>query len=144
MDPFLLLAVAEAVGPAPIAALLAPDLDAEKALREPPQEVPERVRRRLEDLGELRRTAKSWRALAEVHGCALLTPLDPHYPPRLAGQALRPLVLFARGNLALLEAGRASIAVVGSRTPTPYGAGAAEDFASALAAAGFVLWSGLA
>src|SRR5690606_3704938 len=49
-----------------------------------------------------------------------------------------------RGDLAALSGESRSIAVVGSRTPTPYGLAAAADFGRALARSGTVVWSGLA
>src|SRR5262249_57684530 len=61
----------------------------------------------------------------------------------LRGAPLRPVVVLARGDLAVVQR-QPTVTVVGSRTPTPYGAHAAEAFAGALARAGVVLWSGLA
>ncbi|MBX3464890.1 MAG: DNA-processing protein DprA, partial [Planctomycetes bacterium] len=87
--------------------------------------------------------AAAVRAAAARHGLTLLTPADPAWPPRLAEAPLRPLVLFVRGDPAAL-ARAPSLAVVGSRTPTPYGVAAASELAATLAAAGAVLWSGLA
>lgn len=80
---------------------------------------------------------------AERLGARVVTPGDESYPACLRDAPLRPLVLFARGDLDLLNR-RPATAVVGSRTPTPYGQTAAEEFASALARAGIAVWSGLA
>jgi len=54
-----------------------------------------------------------------------------------------PSVLWARGRLELL-ARRPRVAVVGSRSPSPYGEAQAERFGEALARAGVVVVSGLA
>ncbi|WP_363317785.1 DNA-processing protein DprA, partial [uncultured Amphritea sp.] len=75
---------------------------------------------------------------------ALTTVMGQYLPARLVDHPLRPILLFARGNLQLLAPERCGIAIVGSRTPTPYGEAAAHDFAGAIAAAGVPIWSGLA
>ncbi len=143
-DAHLMLALAEGFGERPVAALLAPDLDPVGCLRAPPAPpvVPPRVAARLRQ-GDLAARAAAVRATARRHGLELLTPPDPRWPPRLVAVPLRPLVLFVRGDPAAL-ARTPCAAVVGSRTPTPYGIGAAEQLAAALARAGTTLWSGLA
>jgi DNA processing protein len=143
-DAHLMLALAEGFGEGLVSALLDPDVDAESWLREPPcaPEVPPRTARRLRDPALAARAA-AMRADAERRGLCVLTPEDGRWPPRFAAAPLRPLVLFARGDPAAL-ARSPSVAVVGSRAPTPYGAEAADLFASTLARAGAVLWSGLA
>ncbi len=65
---------------------------------------------------------------------------DPDYPDRLAGIADPPDVLFVRGTLP----GHDTVAVVGTRRSTAYGNGLARAFGRAIAAAGWVLCSGLA
>ena len=143
-DPFLQLAVAEGFGESPIAALLQPDLDPDQLLSAPPSppDVPPRVAERLRwpDLAE---RAARLRALGERHGLDVLTPGDPLYPEPLRTVPLRPLVLFVRGDPRALQR-TPSIAVVGSRTPTPYGTEAATMLCAALARAGTTMWSGLA
>jgi DNA processing protein len=74
----------------------------------------------------------------------VLTPAHDAYPKRLQQMPLRPLVLFAKGNLQLLNTAAPTLSVVGSRTPTPYGVAAAMDFATTAAVAGVHIWSGLA
>ncbi len=142
MDAFVKLAVAEGCGPGLVAALLDPDSDPEVLLRDPPR-LPPAVRRRLLD-PDLAAHAARWRAAAHAAGQTVLTPDDVRYPGRLRCAPQRPNALFARGALDLLDGARPAVAVVGSRTPTPYGVAAAEDFAAHLGRAGFVLWSGLA
>jgi DNA processing protein len=142
VDPYLLLAVAEGCDEAPVAALLDPTADPAALLAAPPS-LPARVRRRLAD-PTLPAQAACLAADAAELGLALLTPADDGYPAALRAAPLRPLLLFARGDLGALGGDRLAIAVVGSRTPTAYGIAATAEFAAALARAGVLLWSGLA
>jgi DNA processing protein len=80
------------------------------------------------------------RTLAEQ--AVYLTPEDAAYPDRLLEIYDPPPVLWVRGNKALL--GRVGIAVVGTRQPTPYGAGMAEVLSRDLARRGMVIMSGMA
>ena len=61
--------------------------------------------------------------IAEAGG-SFLTPEDAAYPERLLEIYDPPAVLWVRGDAALLA--RPGIAVVGTRQPSPYGAGMAE------------------
>ena len=72
----------------------------------------------------------------------VLTLGDAAYPQRLLQIADPPLLLYVQGDAARLAA--PSIAVVGSRHPTPQGADNARAFAQALSAQGYVVVSGLA
>lgn len=84
-------------------------------------------------------------ALAWLGGAAdrhALTPGDPAFPPLLLQTADPPLLLYVQGDPARLA--QASVAVVGSRNPTPQGSQNAKAFAAALSAQGFVIVSGLA
>jgi DNA processing protein len=137
-----MLALAEGHDEAPIAALLQPDLDPATLLADPPRPptVPPRVARRLAD-PDLPAQAAAVAAAAAAAGLQVLTP--PDCPAGLQQAPLRPLALFARGDVGALHRGPA-VAFVGSRTPTPYGIDAARALAAALARAGAVLWSGLA
>jgi DNA processing protein len=143
-DPYLMLALAEGFGEAPVAAVLQPDVDPIAWLRQPPEPpaVPPRLAAALRrpDLAD---RAAAVRQAAARHGLLVLTPGDEAWPPRLHTMPLRPLVLFTRGDPAALQRAPA-VAFVGSRTPTPYGIEAAELLAAALARAGTPLWSGLA
>jgi DNA processing protein len=67
---------------------------------------------------------------------------DPGWPVRISEIYDPPLVLFVRGNSALLA--RPGIAVVGTRHPTPYGIGMAERLSCDLATRGLVIFSGMA
>jgi DNA processing protein len=75
-------------------------------------------------------------------GGAVLTPEDAAYPERLREIYDPPAVLWIRGNVELLA--RPGIAVVGTRQPSPYGAGMAELLSRDLANRGLVILSGMA
>lgn len=168
MDPYLLLAVAEGCEPGIVSALLDPSVTPEALLDEAraaasaaelrgPSDVdaadahdaepshmalPPRVRKRLL-APDLEQRAERWLQLAAHHDLLVLTPSDDRYPELLRECALRPNALFVRGDPSALAATPA-IAVVGSRTPTPYGQDAAQQFSAGLAQAGCAIWSGLA
>jgi DNA processing protein len=91
-------------------------------------------RARAAALEELKRT--------EAAGAAIVTPEDESYPQRLLEIYDPPAVLWTRGDVGLLN--RAGIAVVGTRHPTPYGAGMAEMLSRDLARRGLVILSGMA
>lgn len=67
---------------------------------------------------------------------------DPHYPVQLSELSDPPIALFALGNKELLQ--HPSLAIVGTRHPTPGGAANARAFARDLAGRGLCVASGLA
>jgi DNA processing protein len=67
---------------------------------------------------------------------------DPEYPQRLKEIYDPPVILFVKGSIDVLA--QPSIAMVGTRHPTPYGSGMAERLSTDLAARGLVIISGLA
>ena len=72
-----------------------------------------------------------------------LIPLgDARYPRALLDAADPPLLLYAQGRVELLQ--EPSIAIVGSRNPTPQGADNARAFAGHLSGAGYTVVSGMA
>ena len=75
-------------------------------------------------------------------GWQLLALGDPQYPELLASLDDAPGVLFVRGDTACLAAPQ--LAMVGARGASPEGQGSATRLARELAAAGFVITSGLA
>ncbi|HEY7212406.1 MAG TPA: DNA-processing protein DprA [Bryobacteraceae bacterium] len=75
-------------------------------------------------------------------GAKLLTLHDPSYPSQLREIFDPPLVLFALGRMELLES--YELAIVGTRSPTPYGLAAAERLSADLAQAGLTIVSGMA
>lgn len=67
---------------------------------------------------------------------------DPAYPAAWLETADPPLLFYAIGRLDLLKS--PSLAIVGSRNPTPQGAENARTFAAAMSRAGLTVVSGLA
>ena len=67
----------------------------------------------------------------EKNGGEFLIPSDPEWPLRVDELEAPPIGLVVKGNLEIL--GNPSLAIVGTRNPTPYGSRIAGDFA-----AGFV------
>jgi DNA processing protein len=78
----------------------------------------------------------------ERAGVRALSWDDSSYPPRLKETDDPPPVLYVRGELAAAD--EWSVAIVGTRRPTPYGRQVAEEFASQLAANRITVVSGLA
>lgn len=81
-----------------------------------------------------------WMSKANNH--YIISYDDPRYPKLLKEIADPPLVLYVKGNLALLETPQ--LAVVGSRNPTPSGRELARLFAHDLSNFGVTVTSGLA
>jgi len=75
-------------------------------------------------------------------GNGLLTLADPEYPPQLLEIPDPPLLLYVKGQCALLS--QPAIAVVGSRNATVQGVLNAERFSMALSQAGLCVISGMA
>lgn len=73
---------------------------------------------------------------------AAITLDDPRYPQALLESPDPPLLFYAQGRTELLQT--ESIAIVGSRNPTPQGSDNARAFASHLSHAGLTVVSGLA
>ena len=98
-----------------------------------------------------RRFARAARAVvpAEVGaryraaGVTLLVPDAAGYPSALAGDPGAPGVLGALGDPTVAD-GRPAVAVVGTRSATPYGASVAAELGRGLAESGVVVVSGLA
>jgi DNA processing protein len=90
---------------------------------------------------------------ADRLGIRFVVPGDPEWPERLGdlgaidplnGMTGVPLGLWVRGPVALAEAMRDSVAVVGSRSATTYGTQVAADLAAQLAAQATTVVSGAA
>jgi DNA processing protein len=81
-------------------------------------------------------------AWAAEPGNHIVTLADAAFPQSLLQTADPPCLLYAKGNLQLLN--RPAIALVGSRNATAQGNGNAEAFACALSQAGLTVVSGLA
>ncbi len=73
---------------------------------------------------------------------SVLLPCSDDFPTALRNIPDTPVLLFARGDLTLLQ--KPAVAVVGSRVHTKYGQEACERLTNALAQAGLVVVSGMA
>lgn len=89
----------------------------------------------------LRRAEKELARVKEI-GCQLVTWNDAQYPRLLREIYDPPPLIYLRGNADVLN--RHSIAIVGTRRPTPYGNQMAERLGMDLAERGLVIASGLA
>lgn len=76
-------------------------------------------------------------------GVAVLLVGQPGYPSPLVGDPGAPAVLFARGDPGVIEQ-RRRVAIVGTRSATPYGRQMASELGRDLAAEGVAVVSGLA
>lgn len=108
------------------------------------QVVPERIAHALlappsDALTLLIERTQAWAAQPDNH---VLTLADPDYPPALLEISDPPILLYAKGRLALLS--RPSLAVVGSRNATAQGISNAEKFSETLSLAGLSIISGMA
>lgn len=92
--------------------------------------------------GKARRAAEEEGGYILREKATLVTLACPQYPERLREIYDPPPVLWIRGAVELLS--RPSIAVVGTRHPSPYGTGVAEMLARDLAVRGLVIVSGMA
>lgn len=81
-----------------------------------------------------------WEKLQRA-GIRVTTPGSPDYPPNLNNIYNPPLMLYYLGDL---EQADLSLAIVGSRTASPYGKAMAQSLARNLAEGGFSIVSGLA
>ena len=92
--------------------------------------------------GKARRAAEEEWACVAAQGATLIGYSCPEYPELLREIYDPPPVLWVRGDVRLLS--RPSIAVVGTRHPTPYGTGVAEMLSRDLAARRLLIVSGMA
>jgi DNA processing protein len=92
--------------------------------------------------GKGRRTAEDEWARVAAQGGTIVSYSCSEYPERLREIYDPPPVLWVRGAVSLLS--RPSIAVVGTRHPTPYGSGVAEMISRDLAARRLLIVSGMA
>jgi DNA processing protein len=92
--------------------------------------------------GKARRAAEEeWERVA-AQGASILSFDCLDYPDRLREIYDPPPVLWVRGDVSLLK--RPSIAIVGTRHPSPYGSGVAEMLARDLSARRLLVVSGMA
>lgn len=81
-------------------------------------------------------------AICDREHIRILTIQDAAYPQRLLQIYDPPLVLYVRGTLPQID-DRAAVAVVGTRSATPYGMRTARKFGSEIVRHGGILLSGL-
>lgn len=84
--------------------------------------------------------ARAQLGMARHHGVRIITLWDPAYPERLKTIHDPPVLVYVRGTIP----GSMSVAVVGTRRPSPYGAAVAEWCARALGSRDITVVSGLA
>jgi DNA processing protein len=92
--------------------------------------------------GKARAAAEAEWAQVTAQGATIVSFGCKEYPERLKEIYDPPPVLWVRGDVGLLS--RPSIAVVGTRHPTPYGSGIAEMLSRDLAARRLLIVSGMA
>jgi DNA processing protein len=92
--------------------------------------------------GKARAAAMEEWGRVEKHGASIVCFGSEAYPERLREIYDPPPVLWVQGDAALLR--RPSIAVVGTRHPSPYGTGVAEMLSRDLAARRLLIVSGMA
>ncbi len=103
-----------------------------------------RVAHSLLDRAGWQTALSSARRQMEVARGAHIRPVtlwDPEYPPYLAALNDAPLLVYIRGAL---QPAAHTVACIGTREPSAFGAKAARDIAGFLAAAGWSIVSGLA
>lgn len=88
------------------------------------------------------RATNSDKILSEIdkHYARLITPADEDWPEQLNDLAAPPIGLIFKGNLSALH--QPSLAIVGTRNPTSYGARIAGDFAAGFADREWAIVSG--
>ena len=86
--------------------------------------------------------AEEYAAIMEGKGVSWVSYLDDAYPETLRAVDMRPLMLFAKGDVGLLST--PCIAVVGTRKPTRYGLKLTDSFVREFARAGLTVVSGFA
>jgi len=79
----------------------------------------------------------------EKNGIHIITRNHEHYPESLKNQTGAPIALYAIGDISLLNQKNA-IAIVGTRSPSPYGVLVTRLFARGIAQEGLVIISGMA
>lgn len=80
--------------------------------------------------------------LAMQEGVEIVTRIDARYPDLLQERAEAPPVLYAKGNLGVLQ--RPAIGVIGTREPTAHGELATQRITAFFAMEGYAVVSGLA
>ncbi len=82
------------------------------------------------------------REILNLDGISIITLGDPHYPYLLSQIPSPPPILYVRGSVEALH--RTSLAVVGTRRPSPYGLSVTTTLLEPVVRAGITIVSGLA
>jgi DNA processing protein len=82
---------------------------------------------------------ESYRAIQQCGG-ELLIPEDPRWPALLNDLEVPPIALVVKGDTSILKS--ESLAIVGTRNPTPYGVRNAQEFAAGFVDRGWAIVSG--
>jgi DNA processing protein len=82
---------------------------------------------------------ESYRAIEQCGG-ELLIPEDPRWPALLNDLEVPPIALIVKGDTSILKT--ESLAIVGTRNPTPYGVRNAQEFAAGFVDRGWAIVSG--
>lgn len=82
---------------------------------------------------------ESYRAIQQCGG-ELLIPEDPRWPALLNDLEVPPIALIVKGDTSILKT--ESLAIVGTRNPTPYGVRNAQEFAAGFVDRGWAIVSG--
>ena len=150
LETILRLAIVPGVGPARLSALLARFGAVERVLAASARQVAElpgfgpEFARRVASAGTaegLERARAAVEALRRA-GAVVVTPDDDVYPPAFRTLPDPPVVLYALGDVHLLN--DPGVGVVGTRAPTDYGCRAAAGLSRELARAGYTIVSGMA
>jgi DNA processing protein len=149
LEPVLTLALLEGIGPSRLAALVGHFGSAEGVLGASTRElellptIGPQVARRIVRAGRAE-TEAARQALRTLHrvGASVITPDQTCYPEAFRLLHDPPYLLFASGDLTLLD--DPAISVVGTRNPTEYGRAATRELSGALASAGYCIVSGMA
>jgi len=88
------------------------------------------------------RQISSDQVLTEIdkYQARLITPIDEHWPKQVNDLVAPPIALILKGNISALH--QKSLAIVGTRNPTSYGARIAGDFAAGFADREWAIVSG--
>jgi DNA processing protein len=82
--------------------------------------------------------------LSDRIGARILTWFDPDYPAVLQSSGVGPPIIYALGNMIEILQQSRTVAIVGTRDPTPQAALATDDIARQLVREGWIIVSGLA
>jgi DNA processing protein len=150
LDPILRLSLVQGIGPGRLAQLIryfgsaVEVLSARAAALRAVPGIGGELARRIRAASAPTATADVRRALERLRrlGAVALTPDDPCYPPSFHRLDDPPYLVFVAGDLRVLRL--PGLAVVGTRSPSPYGREVAHRLSHDLSLRGFVIVSGLA